>query len=237
MVKSQSTRQQSLWYRQFDLDKPPTLTLTWDMRPLFFLKRCLLPRNPFAVIVATLMMVAVGQPCWADIYRYEDEEGVVHFTDAPTDKKFKVFLRDLRKDRQLRTHFRIARGNPQEYEQLIQSSAAKYGVSAALIKAVIQAESGYNPNAVSRTGASGLMQLMPGTAKQLKVADSFNPQQNVDGGVRYLKFLLDTFKGDVTLALAAYNAGLHKVAKYGGVPPYEETRTYVSRVLSYMRSN
>lgn len=183
------------------------------------------------------MTITVSHAAWADIYRYEDEEGVVHFTDAPTDKRFKVFLRDLRKDRQLRTRFSAARGNPQEYEQMIQASAAKYGVSAALIKAVIQAESGYNPNAVSRAGASGLMQLMPGTAKQLKVTDTFNPRQNVDGGVRYLKFLLDTFKGDVTLALAAYNAGLGKVARYGGVPPYEETRTYVSRVLANMRSN
>ena len=108
-------------------------------------------------------------------------------------------------------------------------------MSASLIRAVIQAESGYNPQAVSRAGAGGLMQLMPGTAKQLKVTDRFDPGQNVDGGVRYLKFLLDTFKGDVSLALAAYNAGLSKVAKYGGIPPYEETRTYVSRVLSYMR--
>ena len=171
----------------------------------------------------------------ADIYRYEDEEGVVHFTDAPTDKKFKIFLRDLRKDRQLRTRFRIAAGNPQEFEHLIAKASAKYGVSASLIRAVIQAESGYNPQAVSRAGAGGLMQLMPGTAKHLKVADRFDPGQNVDGGVRYLKFLLDTFKGDVSLALAAYNAGLSKVAKYGGIPPYEETRTYVSRVLSYMR--
>ena len=175
---------------------------------------------------------------YADIYRYEDEEGVVHFTDAPTDKKFKIFLRDIRKDRKLRTHFRLAaNANPAEYEQLIMSTSAKYGVSPSLVKAVIQAESGYNPNAVSRAGASGLMQLMPGTAKHLKVADSFDPKQNVDGGVRYLKFLLDTFRGDVTLALAAYNAGLGKVARYGGVPPYEETRNYVNKVLSNMRSN
>jgi soluble lytic murein transglycosylase-like protein len=174
-------------------------------------------------------------PSSADIYRFEDEEGVVHFTDAPTDKKFKVFLRDLRKDRQLRTRFRVASGNPQEFEHLIAAASVKYGVSASLIRAVIQAESGYNPHAVSHAGAGGLMQLMPGTAKHLKVADRFDPSQNVDGGVRYLKFLLDTFKGDVSLALAAYNAGLSKVAKYGGIPPYEETRTYVSRVLSYMR--
>lgn len=178
---------------------------------------------------------AMQSPAHADIYRYEDEEGVVHFTDAPTSKKFKIFLRDLRKDRQLRTRFRIASGNPQEFEHLITAASAKYGVSASLIRAVIQAESGYNPQAVSRTGACGLMQLMPGTAKSLKVADRFDPGQNVDGGVRYLKFLLDTFKGDVSLALAAYNAGLSKVAKYGGIPPYEETQTYVNRVLSYMR--
>lgn len=198
----------------------------------------LLKRSLLHGAAALLLVAATGHLAWSDIYRYEDEEGVLHFTDAPTDKKFKVFLRDLRKDRQLRTRFRIASsGNPQAYEQLIQASASKYGVSAALIKAVIQAESGFNPNAVSRAGASGLMQLMPGTARQLKVADSFNPKQNVDGGVRYLKFLLDTFKGDVTLALAAYNAGMGKVAKYGGVPPYQETRTYVNRVLSYMGPN
>ncbi len=206
------------------------------MSPSIPCHRALIKLIPVAAAGA-LVLAAVVQPVWADIYRYEDADGVVHFTDAPTDKKFKVFLRDLRKDRQLRTRFRAASGNPRAYEQLIQASAAKYGVNVALVKAVIQAESGYNPKAVSRTGASGLMQLMPGTARHLKVSDSFNPQQNVDGGVRYLRFLLDTFRGDVSLALAAYNAGLNKVARYGGIPPYEETRTYVSRVLSYMRSN
>lgn len=170
----------------------------------------------------------------ADIYRYEDEEGVLHFTDTPTHKKFKIFMRDLKRDKQLRTSFKAAYGNPAEFEPLIAAASAKYGVSAPLIRAVIRAESGYNPKAVSRAGAGGLMQLMPSTAKDLQVADRFDPGQNVDGGVRYLKFLLDTFKGDVSLALAAYNAGLSNVAKYGGIPPFEETRTYVSRVLSYM---
>lgn len=173
----------------------------------------------------------------ADIYRYEDEDGIVHFTDAPTDKRFKVFMRDLKKDRELRTKLKFASSaNPAEYDQLIKNCAEKYGVSSSLVKAVIHAESGYNPNAVSSKGASGLMQLMPSTAKSLKVADRFNPKDNVEGGVKYLRFLLDTFSGDVTLALAAYNAGLSKVAKYGGIPPYNETRTYVNRVLSYMQS-
>jgi soluble lytic murein transglycosylase-like protein len=176
-------------------------------------------------------------PAKADIYRYVDEDDIVHFTDAPTDKRFKVFMRDLKKDRELRTKLKYSSSvNPAEFEQLIRTCSDKYGVNICLVKAVIHAESGYNPNAVSSKGASGLMQLMPGTAKSLKVADRFNPKDNVEGGVKYLRFLLDTFRGDVSMAVAAYNAGLSKVAKYGGIPPYNETRTYVNRVLSYMKS-
>jgi len=183
------------------------------------------------------MLVFAPAISQADIYRYEDEEGIVHFTDAPTDKRFKVFMRDIRKDKQLRTLLRMSRSvNPAEYDHIIKTCSDKYGVSASLIKAVIHAESGYNPNAVSHKGASGLMQLMPGTAKSLKVNNSFDPKDNVEGGVKYLRFLLDTFKGDVSLALAAYNAGLSRVAKYGGIPPYAETRNYVNKVLSYMNS-
>jgi soluble lytic murein transglycosylase-like protein len=146
-------------------------------------------------------------------------------------------MRDLKKDKQLRTKLQLSKFvNPAEYDQIISSCASKYGVNPSLIKAVIHAESGYNPNAVSRKGASGLMQLMPGTARSLKVSNSFDPKDNVEGGVKYLRFLLDTFRGDVSLAVAAYNAGLNNVAKYGGIPPYNETRTYVNRVLSYMQS-
>lgn len=197
-------------------------------------------RDYIALLPATLgciFLLSASTPLHADIYRYEDEEGIIHFTDAPTDRRFKIFMRDLRKDRQLRTRLQITgRVNPAEYENIIRASADKYGVSAPLIKAVIQAESGYNPNAVSPKGASGLMQLMPGTARSLKVSNSFDPKDNVEGGVKYLRFLLDTFRGDVSLALAAYNAGLNKVARFGGIPPYAETRTYVNRVLSYMQS-
>lgn len=174
----------------------------------------------------------------ADIYKYVDEEGVMHFTDAPTDRRFKIFMRDLKKDRKLRTNFKFGTcyRNPDEFEPIVKSLAAEYGVDKNLVKAVIHAESGYNPNAVSAKGAQGLMQLMPKTAQGLKVTNSFDPKDNIRGGVRYLRFLLDTFKGDVTLALAAYNAGLSKVNQYGGVPPYEETRNYISRVLSYQKS-
>ncbi|MDD2581863.1 MAG: lytic transglycosylase domain-containing protein [Desulfuromonadaceae bacterium] len=196
---------------------------------VIFVKLCLI----------VFFFFASTTPHWAnaDIYRYVDDDGIVHFTDAPTDKRFKVFMRDLKKDKQLRTKLRYAASvNPAEFEQLIKTCSDKYGVNSCLVKAVIHAESGYNPNAVSSKGASGLMQLMPATAKSLKVADRFNPKDNVEGGVKYLRFLLDTFRGDVSLAVAAYNAGLNKVARYGGIPPYNETRTYVNRVLSYMKS-
>jgi len=192
----------------------------------------------FTVLLQGLLMIGpLQQSADADIYRYEDEEGIVHFTDAPTDKRFIIFMRDIKRDKQLRTRLNLSCAvNPAEYEQLIRTCSDRYGVNASLIKAVIHAESGYNPNAVSHKGASGLMQLMPGTAKSLKVSNSFDPKDNVEGGVKYLRFLLDTFRGDVSLALAAYNAGLSKVAKYGGIPPYAETRNYVNRVLSYMQS-
>jgi hypothetical protein len=177
-------------------------------------------------------------PAAADIYGYEDAGGVLHFTDIPNDRRFKVVMRDIKKDRKLRTTFRLSDcvKDPKEFEPIINSCSLEYGVDKSLVKAVIFAESGYNPNAVSRKGAAGLMQLMPQTARDLKVSNSFDPGENIRGGVRYLKFLLDTFKGDVSLALAAYNAGLSKVARYGGVPPYEETQNYVAKVMSYHNS-
>jgi len=184
------------------------------------------------------VLMSVSSAAAGDIYRFEDEEGVVHFTDTPNDHRFKIFMRDLKKDRKLRTSFNLAScgRNPEEFEPIIRQCATDYGVDRSLVKAVIHAESSYNPQAVSRTGAKGLMQLMPGTAQDLRVVDSFDPKDNIRGGVRYLRFLLDTFRGDVTLALAAYNAGLSKVAKYGGIPPYEETRNYVSRVLALQKN-
>jgi soluble lytic murein transglycosylase-like protein len=186
-----------------------------------------------SILIAVSILMAL--PCRADIYRYEDEDGVLHFTDAPTDNRFKIFMRDIKKDRKLRTSFRLV-GNPAEYEALIDRYATEYRVDKSLVKAVIHAESGYNPNAVSRKGAQGLMQLMPKTAEHLKVADSLDPAQNIKGGVRYLRFLLDTCKGDETMALAAYNAGLSRVAQYNGVPPFSETRNYVEKVLTYRRN-
>lgn len=188
-----------------------------------------------AALAAIPSALCVPTPAGADIYRYEAPDGTLHFTDTPTHSRFKVFMKDIKKDLKLRTAFKLpgfAR-NPAEFEPIISSYSRQYGVDSSLIKAVIHAESGYNPNAVSPKGAQGLMQLMPKTAQGLKVANSLNPSDNIRGGVRYLKFLLDTFKGNESLALAAYNSGMGAVAKYGGIPPYRETQTYVTKVLSY----
>lgn len=118
-----------------------------------------------------------------------------------------------------------------DWEPLLEPIASKYGLEPRLLRAVLQAESGGDPRTVSPKGAIGLMQLMPATAKAMGVEDPFDPAQNLEGGARYLRFLLDTF-GELELALAAYNAGPGAIRRYGGIPPYPETQHYVRRVLS-----
>jgi soluble lytic murein transglycosylase-like protein len=119
------------------------------------------------------------------------------------------------------------------FEPIIHKAADEFKIDAALIKAVIMAESRYNPKAISKRGAKGLMQLMPATAKSLGVADSFDPEDNIYGGSLYLKTLIDKFDGDLELALAAYNAGSRHVIRYGGVPPFKQTRRYIHKVFKY----
>jgi soluble lytic murein transglycosylase-like protein len=165
---------------------------------------------------------------FADIYKYVDEEGVIHFTNVPTDGKYKLVLKEKR------VHFNLG-PNFEKYDPVISRTAEKHSVDYALVKAVIKAESNFNPTAISRVGARGLMQLMPGTAYALRVNDSFHPEDNIEGGVRYLRYLLNLFQGDLHLALAAYNAGERAVFRYRGIPPYQETRTYVRRVLHYFQ--
>ena len=119
------------------------------------------------------------------------------------------------------------------FNHIIQRAANRYEVDPALVRAIIMAESSYNPKAVSKKGAKGLMQLMPRTAEYLGVEDSFNPEHNIDAGVRYFKQLLDQFNGDVKLALAAYNAGSKRVRKYKGIPPFKDTQYYIRKVFEY----
>jgi soluble lytic murein transglycosylase-like protein len=164
----------------------------------------------------------------AEIYKYVDKGGVVHLANVPTDK-YNLVLKEGWVRFQLGTDF-------EKYDPVIWKAAERYGVEYALVKAVIKAESNFDPLAISRAGARGLMQLMPATANALGVNNPFGAEDSIQGGVRYLRYLLDLFKGNLHLALAAYNAGEKAVFQYKGIPPYQETRTYIQRVLRYFRN-
>lgn len=167
---------------------------------------------------------------WGDIYRYVDRDGVVHFTNTPGDTKADLYLREPPKA--LPGRGSSGRDNAWMIAYAEQCSRA-YNLDPALIKAIIKAESNGERLAVSPKGAKGMMQLMPFTQKRLNVTNPFDPIENIDGGVRYIKELLGTFGGNLVNAVAAYNAGPAAVKKYGGIPPYEETRLYVKRVMDY----
>jgi soluble lytic murein transglycosylase-like protein len=174
----------------------------------------------------------------AGIYRYEDERGVIHFTNCPRDSQFKLYIRESKEDvggEENRASVPPVRDQSQ-FDSLIEELSKKHNVDFALVKAMIKAESGFNPLAVSRKGARGLMQLMPETAQRMNVADIFNPRENIDGGVRYFRYLLSLFNNDLRLSLAAYNAGENVVSELRSIPPYRETVDYVRKVLNYYQS-
>lgn len=175
----------------------------------------------------------------AGIYRYEDENGVIHFSNCPRDPKFKLYIRESKDDVGEEPGERapsLAVIDSKNFDYLITELAKKHGVDFALIKAMIRAESGFNPNAISKKGAKGLMQLMPQTAVRMNVSNVFNPKENIEGGVRYFKYLLSLFNNDLRLSLAAYNAGENIVSQLGTIPPYRETVDYVRKVLSFYQT-
>lgn len=175
---------------------------------------------------AGLMAVPAVQ---ADTYRMVDGAGGVHLTNAPSDPRY----RGLTVVSGTSTGWlRMPETSHSQYASEIREISARHGVDPILVQSVIRAESAFNPTAVSRAGARGLMQLMPKTAVMLGVRDSFNPRENIDGGVRHLRYLLDRYPGNVALAVAAYNAGEGAVDTYRGIPPYAETQQYVQRVLN-----
>jgi len=184
----------------------------------------------------------VRAPAHADIYRFVDENGTVHFSNIPNDSRFRLYM-TTRKDPDPVTNVvtsRVVHSYPPEarkrYHSHIIAAARIYKLEPALLHAVISAESGYDPLARSPRGARGLMQLMPDTARRYGVDDPLNPEQNIYGGAAYLRDLLTRFGNDVKLALAAYNAGEGSVIEYGNrIPPYPETAQYVPKVLSYYR--
>lgn len=197
-----------------------------------------------------LCAVAVAGPAGAAIYKYVDEQGVCHYTNAPGDKRYK--LADLnssprqpatqdgtvrRADAKSRTfRFMKYRGRgtaSYDFDHHIHRAAQAHNVDPMLIKAIIKTESDFNPYAVSSQGAQGLMQLMPGTASDLQVKDPFDAGQNINGGTRYIRRLLDSYQGDIRLSLAAYNAGPSRVKKT--IPRIPETVAYVSKVMRLYR--
>jgi soluble lytic murein transglycosylase-like protein len=177
-------------------------------------------------VIAALGLYAVAgqaRPATAQIYSWQDANGVLTLSDRPQHASAKAIRVPVAPIKATRTH--------PVFEPLIQQHASQQGVRADLVRAVIQVESAFNPKAVSPKGAMGLMQLMPATAKQFGVVDPFNPAENIRAGVTYLRQLLDKYDNNVQLALAAYNAGPAAVDRYGSqVPPYKETRNYVSKI-------
>ena len=183
----------------------------------------------FALAVATAMATAL--PAGAETFRFIAPDGTVHFTNTPTDPRYHRmgFASGTRAG-----WLNLPGGSAEPYLHEIREAAARHGVAEQLVSALIRVESGFNPRAVSPKGARGLMQLMPGTASLLGVRNSFDPRENIDGGVRHLRGLLDRYPNNLPLALAAYNAGEQAVTTHRGIPPYPETQGYVSRILSLL---
>ena len=180
------------------------------------------------LILGALWLSLSPQSLQAEIYQYIDANGTISLTNVPTDLRYR---RVSNQPNQLHPTL-----SERELGPMISRSSQQHRLHPALIRAVIKAESDFDPLAVSRAGAIGLMQLMPQTAVRLNVRDLYDPEDNIGGGTKYLRQLLDRFSGNLPLALAAYNAGEHVVDRYRGLPPIDETRQYVRKVIRYYRS-
>ena len=179
----------------------------------------------FITIFCTTLFIFTGVLCGhADIYSYIDSDGVLHFTDVPTSSNYKLYLSE--------NPSKVSnKYSTSKYDHFISEASIKYGVSFSLLKALIKVESNFNPKAVSKAGAMGLMQIMPENFDALKITNPFNPRENILGGTLYLKQLMTRFEGKLPLALAAYNAGPSRVARYKKIPPIEETENYVKKIM------
>jgi ATP sulfurylase len=179
-------------------------------------------------VVMCLAAALAGVPAHADIYQYTDSKGTITLTNVPNDPRYHRIITEMPRPR--------AVISKRDLEPVIARHSRRHRLHPALVRAVIKAESDFDPMAISRAGAVGLMQLMPQTAALMEVQDVYNPDQNIGGGTKYLRQLLDRFNGNLPLALAAYNAGETAVERYQSLPPFEETRLYVKKVLRYYRA-
>jgi hypothetical protein len=189
------------------------------------------------MVIAVYAFILLFAPvASADIFKYVDDQGVICYTDTPAGRKADRIYKDAPESTfaQKQPSKQNAGTNTRasEYHAIIHEKASMYDLDPSLIKAVITTESNWNKRAVSPKGAMGLMQLMPATANEMNVRNPYDPEENIEGGTKYLRYLLERFNGDLTLALAAYNAGPKTVEKFGYVPPITETKHYVNRVLS-----
>jgi soluble lytic murein transglycosylase-like protein len=193
--------------------------------------------NTKSTIIYIALLTLLSMPSYADIYKYVDKHGRVILTDKPTHSGYKQLVKTWKgwEEAKVPKNFNWQK-NQKKYDSTIRSVAKTYKLPHTLLHAVITAESSYNPDAISKAGAVGLMQLMPETAKQYGVSNRRDPRQSISGGTRYLRYLAKLFNNDLTLMLAAYNAGEGAVKKYGNkVPPYKETRNYVNKVIKYYK--
>ncbi len=192
-------------------------------------------RTAVATFFSALLVSLLPAVALADIYQYTDANGVLHFTNVTGGNNHKRVKPEPRQtipqETKLSPNTISSANMPSAYLDIIQTACNRHGVDPALVHAVVKVESDFNPYALSKKGAMGLMQLMPQTAVDMNVRNSFNPDDNVDGGVRYLRYLIDRYEGNLSLALAAYNSGETAVKKWGTIPPFKETRNYVQRVL------
>lgn len=202
-----------------------------------------LPRVARSIVFGAVIASSVGGEAKADIVQWTDADGVVHFTNRPTNNpNAKVYMKGS-VSAPVAARPGVVPFAPQDrdlsrytgYDEHIKGAAALYQIPEQLVRAVIKVESDYDPRAVSVVGARGLMQLMPETAERMQVKDITDPRENIYGGVRYLRVLANLFNGDLELTIAAYNAGEGAVMRHGGIPPYAQTRDYVVSVTKFYR--
>jgi soluble lytic murein transglycosylase-like protein len=193
---------------------PTTHLFRWSVSGMQLFVTCVL-----------LVLCNTGVSSSGSIYSFVDERGSWHFSNVPTDPRYGLVSRSSHISPHVPRNYAV-------FERIISEAATRHGLDPDLIRAIIQIESGGIPDARSSKGAIGLMQLMPETSLNLAVSNPFDPKANIWGGTKYLSQLLERFRGNLVLTLAAYNAGPEKVEKYGGIPPYPETRRYVRNVLN-----